>query len=316
MKIIFFGTPDYADRILHQLIQTSGIEVLAVVTQPDKKIGRKQILTAPPVKVRALTHQIPIFQPHSCKKNPELVTALSAFAADYFVVAAYGQILPQEILDLPKIDCINVHGSILPAYRGASPIQSALLDGLQETGVSIMKMVLAMDAGPVYSIAKFEITPNDNTDSLMVKAAENGGKLLIQTLNQISTKQLQAVEQDPKLISFCHKIRKEDGLIDFKVSSAESIFNKFRAFTPWPGIFFFWQNTRIKIHQIEVLTQTPENFSPSKIPDFFSNNHKEIFIQCQSSNQHSTWLKVLELQPEGKKALSSKDFLNWLHSQN
>ncbi|MEZ4636928.1 MAG: methionyl-tRNA formyltransferase [Caldilineaceae bacterium] len=225
-----------------------GWDVVAVVTQPDRPAGRGKKLLPSPVKSFALAHDLPVLQPGRLRKEPESIEALRQLAPDLMVVAAYGQILPKSVLAIPRFGCVNVHASLLPAYRGASPITAAILDGLDETGVTIMLMDVGMDTGPMLTQAWQPIHADDTTESLSARLAEQGADLLVQTLPRWLTGDLAPVDQAdlPGEISTCSLVKKEDGRIDW-AQPAPVIERMTRAFDPWPSAHTLWQGQNFKI---------------------------------------------------------------------
>lgn len=299
LKIVFLGTPEFACPTLKKLIDDARFTVQAVITQEDKKVGRKQELTFSPIKKMALAHQIPVFQPIKLNKDRPLIEHLQKLQPDFLVVVAYGQIVSQEILDIPKIKPINIHGSILPQYRGAAPIEQTLLNGDQYAGISIMEMTLKMDQGPVYEIHKIPLIEQDNNPSLRQKLSQLGAEKLPDCLIKIATGELIPVIQDETKASYCQKISTEDGLIKPETETARTIIGKIKAFTPWPGTFIIYKNQKIKINQA-VLTDLP-----ATRPGQFMINNFQLFLNCQDR-----LIEILELQLEGKKSLPTKTFLN------
>jgi methionyl-tRNA formyltransferase len=250
------GTPEFAVptlQALHTQSADRGWEVVAVVTQPDRPAGRGQKLVAPPVKEQALAYRLPVLQPASLRKDPAAVDALAELAADVFVVAAYGLILPKRVLALPAYGCINVHASLLPAYRGASPIAAAILDGRAETGVSVMLMDEGMDTGPVLAQARQPIAGDDTTPALSARLAEQGAALLAATLPGWLAGSVPPIPQDelPGGPSVCRLIRKEDGAIDW-TQPAAMIERMTRAYAPWPSAYTTWRGAPLKIWQAAV----------------------------------------------------------------
>jgi len=300
MKIIFMGTPEFACPTLQILANMDSFEVLAVVTQEDKKVGRHQVLMSPPVKILAQKLGIPVLQPQSLKENHEFIGLLRNLEPDFLVVVAYGHILRPEILEIPKIAAINIHTSLLPKYRGASPVEQALLQGDQETGITIMKMDVGMDTGDVYVIQKIPITANETTETLKIKLSQLGATLLPSTLQAIYNQELTPLPQNHSLATYCKKISKEDGKINFEQHSAEQILNMMRAFTPWPGCFFEVNEKKIKVLQAEIKSAT--SLKPSQC---IITTEKKLLIGTTQEN-----LQINEVQLEGKKALKIEEFLN------
>ncbi len=253
MRIVFWGTPDFAAESLKELLKSKH-EVIAVVTQPDKPKGRGKKVQPPPVKVVAQEHGIPVFQPEKIKNNQEFVEKLKQLKPDIFVVVAYGKILPEEILYLPKYKTINVHASLLPEYRGAAPIHRAIMEGKKKTGVSIMELVKELDAGPVYSQAEVEITEKDDIVSVHDKLAKIGAKLLIETLDKIEEGDIKLVEQEHEKSTYAKPIEKQEGKIDWN-KSAQEIFNQIRALKIWPKAFANFRDTQVKILDAEPVNE-------------------------------------------------------------
>jgi len=235
MRIVFMGTADFGEPCLEALVGSREHLVVGVVTQPDRPVGRRQMMTPPPIKTLALKHGLPVFQPEKIRR-PEAVAQLRELAPELVVVVAYGQILPKEVLDLPKLGCVNVHASLLPRWRGASPIQAALLAGDEVTGVTTMLLDEGMDSGPMLLRERVEIDLDDNAATLHDKLAVVGGKLLLRTIAGITSGTLQPTPQPSEDVTYAPKIKKEDGLVDW-TQPARRIRNRLRAFTPWPGLF-------------------------------------------------------------------------------
>lgn len=294
MKIIFLGTPEFALPSLKSLAEESDIEMSAVVTQPDKPVGRKQVLCPPPVKVMAEEMDIKVFQP---KNKEELYQSLKDMEVDFFIVIAFGMILTEKILAIPQYGSINVHASILPKYRGASPIQQALLHGDHETGVSIMKMDEKLDHGPVYQINKIIIKPEDSLSQLNDNLANLGGNILVNILKKIIEQPLIPIEQKHQEASYCKKISKEDGKIDWNKSATE-IINMMRAFSPWPGIYTDFHGKKLKIIKAE---QEEGTITPGQ----FQLVGRKLLIGTRKGV-----LRPLEVQIEGKRISEVSDFIN------
>lgn len=301
MKIVFMGTPDFAVGALEALI-ADGHEITAVVTQPDKPKGRGKEMQFPPVKECAMQHGIEVFQPIKIK-SPESVELLKKYEADLYVVAAFGQILSQEILDMPKYGCINIHASLLPKYRGAAPIQWAILDGEPYTGVTIMQMNAGMDTGDILTTVQVPITPEETGDSLFDKLCEAGAKLCVETIPLIEEGTLTPCPQDEEQATYAGKISKTLGKIDWN-ESAEVIERKVRGLNSWPSAYTTYNGKQLKIWRavVETASSTPDgNMQPGAI----INVTKENFTVQTGSGL----LTVSEVQLEGKKRMSVKDFL-------
>lgn len=301
-RIVFMGTPEFAVpalRLLYEQSAQSGWRVVGVVTQPDRPAGRGKQLAASPVKQFAAAHDLPILQPTTLRKDPDAAAALAALQPDLIVVAAYGLILPRNILELPTFGCVNVHASLLPAYRGAAPIAAALLDGLAETGVSIMLMDVGMDTGPVLSQARTAIGADDTTATLTARLAEQGAALLIATLPAWLQGEVAPVSQDelPGAASVCRQIAKDAGRIDWRRSAAY-IERMTRAYTPWPAAFTTWHGEPFKILRAAVL---PGAAAPGKV------------VGTPSGPAVGTGdglLLLVDVQPAGKRAMDARSFLN------
>jgi methionyl-tRNA formyltransferase len=237
LNFVFFGTPDVASETL-QILKENGYTPSLIVTSPDRPQGRKMLVTPPPTKIWAMENNIPYIQPE--KLSPKEISA------DLFIVVAYGKILSEEILNIPKFGSINIHYSLLPKYRGASPVESAILNGNKETGVTIQKMKFKMDAGPIIAQEKIEILPDEKASELRTRLIKIGGELLVKTLPDITDGKINEVEQNESETTFCKKIAKEDGLVNL-ADNAEKNYNKFRAYATWPRTFFFKDGKRIII---------------------------------------------------------------------
>lgn len=294
------GTPEFAVSSLKKLVEDKRYDVKAVFTQPDKPIGRKMILTAPPVKIDAELHNIPVFQPDKIKKNQEVYDKLVEIAPDFIVVVAYGKILPKRILDIPKNGCINVHGSLLEKYRGAAPIQWAIANGDKITGVTTMIMDVGMDTGDMLLKAELEISNTDTSESLFHKLSELGSNLLLETLEGLLNKKIEPIKQNHDLATNAPIINKNDGFINWSYS-AEKIFNYVRAFTPWPSVYTFFDGKSLKITSCEVINENlKENHKQGQITEI----RKDGFVICTSDK----YLLVKRVQLSGSKEMSAGDF--------
>ncbi|PEQ93757.1 methionyl-tRNA formyltransferase [Bacillus sp. AFS006103] len=297
-KIVFMGTPDFSVPILQQLIQ-DGYEVIGVVTQPDRPVGRKRILTPPPVKVEALKHDIPVFQPEKIRQAEELDKILS-LNPDLIVTAAFGQILPKQLLEAPKYRCINVHASLLPELRGGAPIHYAIMQGKQKTGVTIMYMVEKLDAGDILTRIEVPIAEEDNVGTLHIKLSTAGAKLLSETLPLLLDGRLTPKPQNNEAATFAANIKREQEKIIWS-RTGEEIYNHIRGLNPWPVAFTTLNGQVIKIWRAEKLTGQ-KSVTPGTIltiePDGFS-----------VSTGNETAIKIIELQPSGKTKMMSEQFL-------
>lgn len=321
MKIVYMGTPDFAVGPLKALID-AGYEITAVVTQPDKPKGRSKELVPPPVKAYAVKQGIPVFQPEKIKTE-EAVRVLAQYEADLFVVAAFGQILSKEILEMPEFGCINIHASLLPKYRGAAPIQWAIIDGEKETGVTIMQMDEGLDTGDILTRKVVPVSDEDTGESLFDKLCEAGSELLLETLPQIEAGTLTPEKQDESKSTYAKILKKEIGNIDFS-KSAEEIWCLVRGLNSWPSAYTYYQNKTMKIWRAEAVKNNPcmtvlkkesENTDAIALTDTATDasvapgtivkvEKDSIYVQTGDG-----LLKILEIQMEGKKRMSVKDFL-------
>lgn len=300
MKLVFFGTPQFAVPSLEILSKCPEIEIAAVVTQSDKPVGRKKTIIPSPVKQKAVQLGLKILQP---KNKKELIDSLKNIEADIFLIIAYGMILPKEVLKMPKISAINVHPSLLPRFRGASPIQETLLNGDKETGISIIQMTETVDEGPVYFVKRVQIDPNDNLQSLTKKLAEISSQILPLVLEDIEKKILTPLPQNNKKTTYCKKINKTDGKIDWN-KSAEEISNMIKAFTPWPSVYTEFKGKNLKILEAEI-----ENRTTEKAPGtFFLERTAKGKILKIAAKKGTIIPKKVQL--EGKKEMDAQTFVN------
>lgn len=300
MNVIFFGTPAFSVPFVKHLAVNDEIDLVAVVTQPDKPIGRKQVVTPTPVKKIAMEMGIPVLQPETIKDNKDFLNLIRKLKPDFIVVVAYGMLLPKELLSIPAYDCINVHASLLPYYRGASPIQSSLLSGDTETGLSFMSMDKKLDAGDLYLLKKVAINSDDTQETLSKRLSDLGATLLPSVLRDIHDEVLTPLPQNEDKATYCSKIEKNDALINPIVMKADEILNKLRAFTPWPGIYMVYKGKRLKILKARLASE-----SIQIKPGTFSTKEKKLLLGTKKGA-----LELIKLQPEGKKAISSQDFIN------
>jgi len=298
LRIIFAGTPDFAARHLDALL-SSGHQVVGVFTQPDRPAGRGKKLMPSPVKVLAEEHGLPIFQPASLRpqENQQLVADLNA---DVMVVVAYGLILPKAVLDMPRLGCINVHGSLLPRWRGAAPIQRSLWAGDADTGVTIMQMDVGLDTGDMLYKLSCPITDEDTSATLYDKLAELGPKGLIDTLQQLADNRVQPEVQDEALVTYAEKLTKEEARLDWSLSAAQ-LERCIRAFNPWPMSWLEIDGQPVKVWQASVIAG-PVNAAPGTIIEA---NKQGIQVATVEGI-----LNLESLQPAGKKAMSAQDLLN------
>lgn len=301
LRIVFMGTADLACASLAALAHDPDVQVLCVVAQPDRPKGRDLKLQPPPTKVVAEQFHIPVFQPEKLRHDTSL-TYLSNLKPDLIVVAAYGQILPAAVLSLPAYGCINVHASLLPKYRGAAPIQWAIINDEFETGVTIMKLDEGLDTGPILSRRATPISPQDNAQVLHDRLAVMGAELLMETIPGYVDGSLPAQAQDNSKASYARKISKEDGLLDWCLP-ARTLWNRIRALNPWPGTYTYWKhdgnNQLVRIWMAEV--EPGSAGSPGTI---LRAQGDELVVACQ----HQA-LRLLSLQREGKRRLGVREFL-------
>jgi methionyl-tRNA formyltransferase len=298
LKIIFAGTPDFAANALSALIESEH-EIVAVYTQPDRPAGRGRKLRASPVKEVALEHDIPVLQPENLKET-ETQDVLRAFNADVMVVAAYGLILPQVILDTPRLGCLNIHASLLPRWRGAAPIQRAIAAGDKESGITIMQMNAGLDTGDILQLFTCPITEKDNGGDLHDRLAAIGANAIVEVLNNLENDSLTPTVQDNALASYAHKLDKKEAIIDWK-SSAADIERLIRAFNPWPVAFTYLNDKTLRIWQAQALTEKSELEAGTVILC----DKKGIDISCGVGT-----LRLLKLQPAGSKAMDVASFMN------
>ena len=305
LRIIFMGTAELACASLLALTCEADFKVVAVVTQPDKPKGRALKLQASPVKEVALATSLPVLQPARARENPFSMTC-GELEPGLIAVAAYGQILPQAILDLPRFGCLNVHTSLLPKHRGAAPIQWAILDGDALTGVTIMRMDAGLDTGAILSQQSTPIHADDDSQTLHDRLAQLGATLLVQTIRDHVAGKTLAVPQPAEGATYARKIKKEDGLLDWS-QPARVLWNRVRAFTPWPGAFTHFitagHSAMLKIWQAEI---TDESGPPGQI---LRADKSGIVVACAAAMP----LRILELQPEGGRRMTAAEFLSGHH---
>ena len=295
MRLIFMGTPQFAVEPLRALA-AAGHDIAGVVTRTDKPTGRGRTVTAPPVKVAAQELGLTIFQPKRAR-DPEFIEILRTLTPEVIIVAAYGQLLPKEILTLPKFGCVNIHASLLPAYRGAAPINWAIIRGEQETGITIMLMDEGMDTGAILLQESIPVGPEDTAGALKEKLASMGAKLIITAVPLLGSGKLIPVPQDGMKATMAPLLKKGDGLIDWHLS-AQEIHNRVRGLSPWPGAFSFLDNNMVKIIATGVLDGTGE-------PGSLYERDKNTLVAGTGSGL----LRILSIQPEGKKPMTAGEFM-------
>lgn len=297
MKIIFWGTPQFAVPVLEALVNESGFDVVGVVTNPDEPTGRKKELTPPSVKVSAQKYNIPVLQPAKLKNNQEFFGKFKKLNPDICIIRAYGKIIPTEYLDIPKYGFINIHPSLLPKYRGPTPVQTALLNGEEETGATIALVDKEVDHGNILAVQKYKIK-NEYYKELENKLSEIGGKLLIKTLRSYVTGEIKSKSQDHSQATFTKKFIQEDGKINWN-EPAKKIHNQTRALSHEPGTYTFWNGRRIKIFDTEM-----EECSPKTEPGKVIVEKNKILVKTET-----LCLNIKKMQIEGKKIMSAEEFI-------
>lgn len=292
------GTPDFSVPVLQRLLEEK-YEVIAVVTQPDRPVGRKKVLTPPPVKVEALKHDIPVYQPEKIRQSDEL-KAIISLNPDIIVTAAFGQILPKELLDAPKFGCVNVHASLLPELRGGAPIHYSILQGKEKTGITIMYMAEKLDAGDIISVAEVEIEEEDTVGTLHDKLSRVGSDLLAETLPKLLAGEITPIPQNDEEATFAPNLKRSDEQIDWTVSG-EEIYNKIRGLNPWPVAFTLYQGKVMKVWAGKKVAKK-KDAAPGTIVDI--TDQGPIV-----ATGNDTYIQLTEVQPAGKKKMDISEFL-------
>ena len=300
MKIVFMGTPDFAEKSL-EAVYNAGHEILAVVTNPDKPKGRGMKMVASPVKEFAVSKKLKIYQPEKVRKNIEFIEEIKALEPDVICVVAYGKILPKEILEIPKLGCINVHGSLLPKYRGAAPIQWAVINGEKVTGVTTMYMDVGMDTGDMILKEETEIAPDETTGELWDRLAKIGADLLVKTLEQIENKTAPRIPQGEDF-SMAPMLDKEMSKIDWESKTVQEIKNLVRGLNPIMGTYSYLNGKKIKIWKVDVVEADNENVKNGTV--LKSDSKDGLYIKAKDGV-----IKVLEIQGENAKRMNIQDFL-------
>ncbi|MGF2097253.1 methionyl-tRNA formyltransferase [Mammaliicoccus lentus] len=301
-KIVFMGTPDFSTGVLEMLIQE--YDVIAVVTQPDRPVGRKKILTPPPVKKVALEHNIPVYQPEKLNNSSELEEIIN-LKPDLIVTAAFGQLLPKSLLDAPKHKAINVHASLLPKYRGGAPIHYAVMNGEKKTGITIMYMAEKLDAGNIISQDEVEILENDTVGEVHDKLATLGTELLKKTLPTIFNGTNDSIVQDDSLATFASNISREDERIDW-TEDAQTIHNHIRGLSPWPVAYTTMDGKNLKLWRSEIVENVKSE--PGEIIE----TTKDAIIVATGSEDG---VALTEIQLAGKKRVKTRDYISGLQSK-
>lgn len=295
-RIIFMGTPEISASVLEGII-SAGYNVVAVIAQPDRPVGRKKIMTPVPTKVVAEKYNIPVYQPLKIRKEFEFVNELHP---DVIITLAYGQIVPQGLLDIPPLGCLNLHGSLLPKYRGAAPIQYALMNNDKVTGMTLMKMVKEMDAGEMYATEEVVIADEDNSTSLFIKMGEAALKLILRELPIILAGELKGVPQDESLVNFAPSIKPEEEKLDLN-KSKEELQGYIRALSDAPGAYLYLDNLKLKIYRSQIVSDEVSR----EVGEIIKADKKGLHLQAKNGV-----LALLDIQLEGKKRMDYMSFIN------
>ncbi len=295
-RIVFMGTPEISASVLEGII-SAGYNVVAVIAQPDRPVGRKKELMPVPTKVVAENHGVPVYQPIKIRKEYEFVKELHP---DVIITLAYGQIVPQGLLDIPPLGCLNLHGSLLPKYRGAAPIQYALMNNDKVTGMTLMKMVKEMDAGEMYAKEEVEIAPNDNSTSLFKKMGEVALKLILKELPTILDGKLKGVPQDESLVTFAPSIKPEEEKLDLN-KSKEELHGYIRALSEVPGAYLYLEGLKFKIYRSEIVSDDVLG----EVGEIIKADKKGLHLQTNNGV-----LALFDVQLEGKKRMDYMSFIN------
>jgi methionyl-tRNA formyltransferase len=302
MKLVFCGTPLLAVASLERLAD-AGFDLQLVVTQPDRPQGRGMELTASPVKQSAIKLGLPVLQPERIKKNQEFQARLTELGPDAIIVVGYGRIIPPWMLELPRYGNINVHASLLPKYRGAAPIQWAIANGEKISGVTTMQLNEGLDTGDILLQREMEIRPEDTAVTFAPRLAELGADLIVETLRGLEEKQISPVPQDDSKATLAPILKKEDGLVDFSRTATE-IHNRLRGFQPWPGAY-----TQFRGKNLKFVNSRPEDALAKLNPGELRVGDERLFVGCGGGSV----LELTQLQPEGKKIMTAREFINGYH---
>lgn len=303
MKLVFCGTPSFAVPTLEALL-ASGHEIGSVVSQPDRPVGRSQLLTAPPVKMAALAAGISVTQPEKIRNNAGFRAQLEAIAPDAIIVVAYGRIIPPWMLTLPRLGCINLHASLLPKYRGAAPIQWAVAMGDAFTGNTTMLLEEGLDTGPVLLQRTFPISPDQTAADLFPLLADAGAPLVVETLTGLANESVRPEPQNHSFATFAPLLTREDGRMDFAARTATELWNRWRGFQPWPGAFTILDGKKLIVHRMQVAT-VADPVAPNP-PGKIRVEDQRLLVACAAN----TWLEITEVQLEGKKRIPTREFLH------
>jgi len=299
MKLIFCGTPEFAVPTL-QAVLAAGHEVSLVISQPDRPAGRTAQLTSPPVKLAAIESGIRVLQPEKIKNNTELRGELEAIAPDAILIVAYGRIIPRWMLDLPPLGNINLHGSLLPKYRGAAPIQWAIASGESVTGVTTMRIDEGLDTGDMLLQRELPIPPDATAEIMYPLLAKLGAPLVVETLEGLQSGNITPQKQDDSLATLAPILTREDAKVDFD-NSANTIYNRWRGFQPWPGAYTYFAGKKLTLHKLGLASSPPVQSKPGDVLV----EHGRCFAAC--GNQ--SWIEIFEVQLEGRKRMPVQDFL-------
>ncbi len=303
IRLLLLGTPDISVPVFETLLNDNRFEVCGFVCQPDKPLGRDRVVTPPPTKILAEKYSVPVFQPESAK-DPHFIQEVKNLEPDLAFVFAYGHILRQEFLDIPKYGCVNLHGSLLPQLRGASPIQASLLHQFSESGITYIKMDVGMDTGPIIAIFGGVSLHDENSLSLQKKFSQLGSETVGDVLSSLVHTTKELVSQNHERATYCRQLSKEDGHVNPAWLPVNLCISSFRAFIEWPGVYSFWNDERIQWIDIEATD------IPSTRPGNFSFDEKNLYIDCQDYK-----IRVLRLRKAGKNIQTSREFLQSFHQQ-
>jgi methionyl-tRNA formyltransferase len=304
LKLVFCGTPEFAVPTLEALLAAQH-QIVLVVSQPDRPSGRDQQLTAPAVKQAALAAGLPVAQPEKIRSNAEFRAQLEAIAPDAIVVVAYGRIIPPWMLALPRLGCINLHGSLLPKYRGAAPIQWAIAMGDAYTGNTTMLLEEGLDTGPILLQQTMEIGPDQTSVDLFPKLAHAGAPLVVETLAGLANGTIHPEPQIHEVATFAPLLDREDGRIDFALRTAHEIYNRWRGFQPWPGAFTALNGKKLIVHRMAIARGSFAEGLGFAEPGWIVVESHRLLAACAEN----TWLEFLEVQLEGKKRITTDEFL-------
>lgn len=303
VKLVFCGTPQFAVPTLDALIR-AGHQIQLVVSQPDRPIGRKQILEAPPVKQAALAAGLAVLQPEKIRNNAGFRAALEALAPDAILVVAYGRIIPPWMLALPRFGCINLHASLLPKYRGAAPIQWAVASGESITGNTTMLLDEGLDTGPILLQQTIPIAPDETAASLFSSLSTAGAPLVLQTLAQLEAGSLTPTPQNHSAATLAPLLTRDDARMNFAAHTAQQLYDRWRGFQPWPGAWTTLDQKKLIVHRL-----APADATTTAAPGSLSITHQRLFVACAQGSL----LELIELQLEGKRRIAADEFLHGHH---